>query len=171
MYIELLTVNDKMARSFVCGDKVNNGAFVTVDGLATLSRYEGVSLTGETYKVKKLVDAEGELFGIVAPDGHRHDERLMSGDIPEVDANKVVRGYFLSKGDVIRVEVGLVDGAVAVGDKLAPKADSFLLKKAVDKTYAVSGATATVAGSMNILGKVLAKEKYMGKDTIVILFV
>lgn len=170
MYIELLTVNDKQARSFVCDEPVDNGSFVTVDGLGALTRF-GVSLDGEVYKVKKLVDAEGELFGIVAPDGHRHDERLLSGDIPEQEANKVVRGYFLSKGDVIRVQKELIDGEVSVGDKLAPKADSFQLKKAVNKTMSVSETTVTVAGSENIVGKVLKLEKYQGKDSVIILFV
>lgn len=162
MYIELLTVNDKMTRSFVCSENMENGAFVTVDGLAALTRF-GVSLDGEAYKVKKLVDEKGELFGIVAPDNHRHDERLLSGDVPTIVAGKVERGYFLSKGDVIRVEVENIDGDVVVGDKVAPKGGTFKLTKA------------TIAGgagdSKNILGKIVKKEKYQGRDTVIILFV
>lgn len=170
MFIELITVNDKMTRSFVCDEKVENGAFVTVDGFAKLTKF-GVGLDGEAYKVKKLVDAEGELFGIVAPDNHRHDERLLAGDVSAVEIGKVARGYFISKGDVIRVEVGNISGSVEVGDKVAPKGDSFQLIKATPKTIAVSGSAGTVSGSNNILGKVVEKGKYEGRDTVVILFI
>lgn len=156
MYIELITVDDKMARSFTCAEEVQNGGFVKVKGLATLSKY-GVSLGGEAYETVKLTDAVGDEFAIVAPEDHRYDERLLPGDVPNVKANDLFRGYLLHKGQEVRVEKGNIDGVVVVGDLLVPKANTYQLTKAL-------------ADSKNVVGKVLEIGKYCGKDTIVVKF-
>lgn len=157
MYIELLNVDDKMARSFVCNEPVENGSFAKIKGLAKLSK-AGVDLSGEVYEVEKLTDDAGELFVIIAPDYHRYDERLLSGDVPQVKAKEVVRGYILHKGAVIRVQAENASEELAVGDKVSPK----------DATYKIAKTTGT---EKNILGKIIAKEKYCGKDSYVIAFI
>lgn len=159
MYIELLNVDDKMARSFVCNEPVENGSFAKIKGLAKLVK-AGVDLSGEVYEVEKLTDEAGELFVVIAPDYHRYDERILSGDVPQIKAKEVVRGYILHKGAVIRVQADNIDTptSVNVGDKLSPKASTYKLAK-------------TVSNEKNILGRVIAKEKYCGKDSYVIAFI
>lgn len=159
MYIELLNVDDKMARSFVCAEAVENGSFAKIKGLAKQTK-AGVDLSGEVYEVEQLTDDAGELFVVIAPDYHRYDERILSGDVPQIKAKEVVRGYILHKGAVIRVQADNIDEveSVNVGDKLSPKAASYKLAK-------------TAGTEKNILGKVIAKEKYCGKDSLVIAFI
>ena len=161
MYIELITVDDNMARSFTCAEEVQNGGFVKVKGLAKLSKY-GVNLGGEAYETVKLTDAIGDEFAIVAPEDHRYDERLIPGDVPDVKANELFRGYLLHRGQEVRVEKANVDGEVAVGDLLSPKAGSYQLTKAVT--------TGDVGVNVNVVGKILEIGKYQGKDTYVIKF-
>ena len=157
MYIELLNVDDKMARSFVCTEPVENGSIAKIKGLAKLKK-AGVDLSGEVYEVEQLTDDAGELFVIIAPDYHRYDERILSGDVPQIKANEVVRGYLLHKGAVIRIQAENANEVLNVGDKVSPKATSYKLAK-------------TVGTEKNILGKVIAKEKYCGKDSYVIAFI
>ena len=80
--------------------------------------------------------------------------------MPQIKAKEVVRGYLLHKGAVIRVQADNIDEveSVNVGDKLSPKAASYKLAK-------------SVGTEKNILGKVIAKEKYCGKDSLVIAFI
>lgn len=159
MYIELLNVDDKMARSFACNEALENGSFAKVKGLAKQTK-AGVNLSGEVYEVEKLTDDAGELFVIIAPDNHRYDESLLSGDVPQIKPKEVVRGYLLHKGAVIRVQSDNIEevASVNVGDKLSPKAESYKLAKSAGQ-------------EKNILGKVIAKEKYCGKDSCVIAFI
>lgn len=157
MFIELITVDESKARSFVCDTNVENGGFVLVDGLATVSKNR-VVLDGQVYKAKQLTDVAGDMYAFVAPDNHRYDERTLSGDVPVTVAGKTFRGYIIDKGQEIRVEDANINGEVAVGDLLAPKAGTHQLAKAE-------------ASATNVVGKVVKKEKWHGKDTTIIMFV
>lgn len=158
MYIELIAVDDRYARSLVCAEEMNCGGFAKVKGLAAMTKF-GVDVSGETYEVEALTDDKGELFVLYAPEHHEYDERVLPGSVPNVPANVPARGYILHKGMEVRVEVGNIEGTVAVGDKVVVGAGTFKLTKA------------TAAGTeTNVLGKVVEVGKRYGVDMVSILF-
>lgn len=173
MYLELQTVNDDYARSIVCDAEVNNGGIVKVSGLADKT-IAGVKVGRETFKGVDLTDELGDLYAVVAPDVTRDQRYSLHGkteDDMTIPADEESRCYLFHTGMRLRVEKGIISGTVAVGDKLAPKANSKQLQKAVARTYTVESSNVKVAGSLNVVAEVISVCKYKGRDCYEILFV
>ena len=154
-------VEDNFTKSIICADEVlKNGEVVLVKGLAdnTLAHISDLGAEGECYKVEDLEDVEYGILAMVASDGHRYDKNDMwnHGDYPDTKAGDPVRGYFLHKGMVVTIEKSLVDGEVAKGSLLSPKATSHNLK--------------LHEAEKMVVGEVVEVLKEQGRDMVKILF-
>lgn len=154
-------VDDNFAKSIICEDEVlKNGEVVLVKGLAdnTLAKISDIGAEGECYKVEDLTDVEYGILAMVASDGHRYDKNDMwnHGDYPDTEAGTPIRGYFLHKGMVVTIEKSLVDGEVAKGSLLSPKATSHNLK--------------LHEAEKMVVGEVVEELTVQGRDMLKILF-
>ena len=129
MRLELTYVEDNFRRSVLCKDAdLKAGEIAMIKGLADPKYNTGefaIALDGETYEVVNCADEAGEMFVVVAPDGHRHKKEDMwnHGDYADTPMGEAVRAYILHVGMVLDVEVAAaIDGEVAVGDVLGVKA-------------------------------------------------
>lgn len=101
--------------------ETTNGVFVIVEGL----------LDGEAEVVKARLGQEADIAEevLLVHNGEvMYDERLNKIADYRIAEDKVARLYRLYTGDIITLTNDLFDGAVAVGDVLAVKADGKLGK-------------------------------------------
>lgn len=106
----------------------SNGVFVYLDGL----------LSGEREVKKAVLAGEADIgkdVVFIHNSEVMYDERLYKLEDFVIGAGKVARGYRLSDGDIITLTEPLFADTVAVGDKLAVKADG-LIGKVADITGA-----------------------------------
>ena len=165
MILELTTINDKKARSFVCAEAIENGAFAQIKGLAPASMIGrfGIGGEGEAFEVEALTDDATNLFVIAAPDlpekyRYKDEYRYNFCDYDAIPAKELFRGYILSKGDRVKVEKAIITGSVNDGDILTVNEGTNTLKKHETGT------------SKTAVARVLATCKLAGKDAYDIIF-
>lgn len=164
MYLILNYVEDNFARTIISDQDMKAGEVAMIEGLAdnTLAIRAGVPVVGEAYKAVVNADSADDLFVLVAPDGHRYDQKDMwnKGELEDIVAGEAVRGYIVHKGMVVSVEETVLDGGagLVVGDKLCAKVGERKLTKS--------------AGTEDsIMGKVIERYELDGRKMVKILIV
>lgn len=157
MFIRLDNVDDRNAYSMICQDDLEAGQIVMVKGLAdaALAVQAGVALDGEIFEGIEAVAEQGQRYVLVAPDNHRYEQAVdyNTGDIATIEAGEAFRGYVIRNAQEVTVEKAVIDGELAVGDKVTVKG------------YKLA------AGEGLVVGKVLWVGKLYGKDMVKIMFV
>lgn len=155
-YVELRYVDDEKGLSVMCKEEaMPNGGIAKVGGYADVKKFN-VNLGGEVLEAFDGAGSDGVKYVLIAPDGHRYDTCLANetfGAIEDVEAGVPTRAYFLHDTMRVRIEKDLVDGEVAVGDKLKP-ATGFKLTKDATGTDAIL--------------YVLKIEKWNNRDTVIV---
>ncbi len=129
------------------GKQLENGA------IAKLGENEGRPDANEVYAADLLTNAKGDVFVLVAHDGHHYDVRETERDFVAKE-NDLVRAYLLQMGERYTIAKAHVSGVVAKGDILEPKAGTYQLQKC-----------AAPATGVNLVAKVVEVLTWCGQES------
>ena len=133
------------------GKQLENGAIVKLGAL------EGRPEGGEVYAADELTNEKGDVYALIAHDGHKYDDREDERDFVAKEET-LVRAYLLKRGEIYTIsKKAHISGEVAKNDILEPKATSYQLQKC-----------ATPADGTNLVAKVLEITTWAGQESVVI---
>lgn len=130
------------------GKTLENGA------IAKLGANEGRPDANEVYAADTLTNAKGDVYVLVAHDGHHYDVRETERDFVAKEG-ELVRAYMLKMGERYTIAKVHISGVVAKGDILEPKAGTYQLQKC-----------ATPASGTNLVAKVVEILNWCGQESV-----